>query len=141
MKKFLCRGSFMPVEVKVQVRFNDLDAYGHVNNTNYLDFMEYARTNSFGPMVEEGLKTGIWYIVASINIKYKKPILFGEDVYVKVWVSEAKGAKFTIRYVIHDGKGKTFAVAESVHAALNSALGVPVRVSEEILSKVENYEI
>lgn len=130
----------MPVEVKMQVRFNDLDPYGHVNNTNYLDFMEYARTNSFGPMVEEGLKNGIWYIVVSIEIEYKKPILFGEDVYVKVWVSHAKGAKFTIRYIIHDGKGKTFATATSVHAALNSALGVPIRVSNEIISKVEDFE-
>ena len=130
----------MSVEVKMQVRFNDLDPYGHVNNTNYLDFMEYARTNSFGKMVEEGLKTGIHYIVVSIEIDYKKPIFFGEDVFVKVWVSEAKGAKFTIRYKIHDGKGKTFALAKSVHAALNSALGVPVRVTDEIISKVEDCQ-
>ncbi len=130
----------MPSEVKIQVRFNDLDPYGHVNNTNYLDFMEYARTCSFDDMVAEGLKTGIWYIVASIGINYKKPILFGEDVYVKVWVSEAKGAKFTIKYIMHDGRGKTYATAESVHAALNSKLGVPVRVTPEIISKVEDYD-
>lgn len=130
----------MPYEVKIQVRFNDLDPYGHVNNTNYLDFMEYARTCSFGGMVAEGLKTGVWYIVASIGISYKRPILFGEDVYVKVWVSEAKGARFTIKYIMHDGRGKTYATAESIHAALNSKLGAPIRVTPEIIAMVEDYD-
>ena len=129
----------MPSEIKIQVRFNDLDPYGHVNNTNYLDFMELARTSLFGGMVAEGLKTGIWYVVVSIGIDYKKPILLGEDVYVKVWVSEAKGAKFTLKYIIHDGKGKTFASAESVLAVLNSKLGMPMRVTPEIIARVEEY--
>lgn len=129
----------MPSEIKIQVRFNDLDPYGHVNNTNYLDFMELARTSLFGGMVAEGLKTGIWYVVVSIGIDYKKPILLGEEVYVKVWVSEAKGAKFTLKYIIHDGKGKTFASAESVLAVLNSKLGMPMRVTPEIIAKVEEY--
>ena len=129
----------MPSEIKIQVRFNDLDPYGHVNNTNYLDFMELARTSLFGGMVAEGLKTGIWYVVVSIGIDYKKPILLGEEVYVKVWVSEAKGAKFTLKYIIHDGKGKTFANAESVLAVLNSKLGMPMRVTPEIIAKVEEY--
>lgn len=129
----------MPSEIKIQVRFNDLDPYGHVNNTNYLDFMELARTSLFGGMVAEGFKTGIWYVVVSIGIDYKKPILLGEDVYVKVWVSEAKGAKFTLKYIIHDGKGKTFASAESVLAVLNSKLGMPMRVTPEIIAKVEEY--
>lgn len=129
----------MPANIAIQVRFNDLDPYGHVNNTNYLDFMEYARSNSFGDMVENGLKNGIWYIVANIEISYKKPILYGEKAIVTVWVSSAKGARFTINYVIHNGEGKIFAEAKSVHAAINSQTGAPLRVTEEILSKVEDY--
>ncbi len=130
----------MAYEIKIQVRFNDFDAYGHVNNTNYLDFMEYARSSSFGKMVEIGLQNGIWYIVASIEIEYKKPILYGEDVFVTLWVSQAKGARFTLEYIIHNGNGKIFAKAKSVHAAINSKLGVPIRITEDIISKVEDYK-
>lgn len=129
----------MPVDVNIQVRFNDLDPYGHVNNTNYLDFMEYARSNSFGKMVENGLKQGIWYIVSSIEIEYKKPILYGENVVITVWVSSAKGARFVIDYAIHNGEGKIFAKAKSTHAAIDSKSGRPLRVTEEITSKVEDY--
>jgi acyl-CoA thioester hydrolase len=66
---------------KVEVRFSDLDAIGHVNNSRYLTYAEEARIDYFRTVF--GLDTqnlNFGTVVARNEIDYIKPILLGDHI-------------------------------------------------------------
>lgn len=127
----------MAIDVKIQVRFNDLDGYAHVNNSVYLSYLEVARCDAFGSVFIKGLDCGLWYILSEAQILYKKPITFGEEVYVNVKMIEAKGARFIVEYSLHNGEGKVFATAKTVHAILDAKTGRPLRITDEVKAMLD----
>lgn len=70
-------------ETPVQVRFNDLDVVGHVNNAVYQNFFDYGRLNYFTDVF--GCKMN-WrdkiLLLVKIEIEYLKPV----DLYDKIRV-------------------------------------------------------
>ncbi|MBI5713054.1 MAG: acyl-CoA thioesterase [Chloroflexi bacterium] len=74
----------------VEVRFADLDAFGHVNHAKYFTFMEQGRFQYFDAL-------GLWntsrpfhelgIIIAEAHCSYKKPVQLGDRVEVSVRVS------------------------------------------------------
>lgn len=125
-------------EVKIQVRFNDLDGYGHVNNSVYLSYLEIARCTAFEDVFSTCMERGLWFILASAEIKYKKFLKFGDEVFVHIKLGEIGGVKFDFEYSVHDGKGTVFAEAKTVHAMFDSKTGRPVRINDEIKKVIEN---
>ncbi|MCL2092774.1 MAG: acyl-CoA thioesterase [Treponema sp.] len=78
----------------ITVRTYECDSYGHVNNANYLNYLEYARWEflkdlgfEYSAMVEAGY--GIY--VARVEIDYKKPAFPEDQLEIKSW-SIKKGA-------------------------------------------------
>lgn len=70
-------------KTQIQLRFKDFDKMGYVNSANYLTYVEMGRLkyfkDVFGP-IDWSLQEGI--ILARLEIDYKHPVLFGDDVAV-----------------------------------------------------------
>ena len=122
----------MKKDVKIQLRFFDLDAYCHVNNSVYLNYFELARTDAYREIYDKAVEDNVYILVIETFVKYKLPILFTDTVYIRVWLSDIKGVKFTVQYEVHNGEGKIFAVANTVHAMVESATNRPVRLSKDV---------
>src|SRR5687767_13836178 len=78
---------------KIPVRWGDMDAMGHVNNTVYFRYMEQARISWFEALLPRGeawATTSIVIVNASCN--FKKPINYPGTVEVKVFVGEPGGS-------------------------------------------------
>lgn len=68
------------MSVDIKVRGYHLDIYQHVNNARYLEFFEEARWDYFeGHPFFQGLAdSGLAFVVANINISYRRPAFAGE---------------------------------------------------------------
>lgn len=130
----------MPKEIEIQIRFNDLDGYGHVNNSVYLSYCEIARTNCYADIFNDSIEKKIWFILTSAEIKYKKFLKLEDKAFVRVWLSSAKGVLFTFEYLIHDGNGTIYATAKTTHAVYDAVKNKPIRVPKVILDGVETVE-
>lgn len=77
-----------PVQVDLPVRFRDLDALHHVNNSVFLTYLETAREvywNRLGLRLE--LEGGHGYILVRIECDFRAPILYrGPDTAVRIRV-------------------------------------------------------
>lgn len=126
---------------EVPVRFSDTDGLGHVNNANYLSFLEVARVDYLHKVLGLVKIEDFGIIIARIEIDYKSPVLHHEKVLVGCRVSEIGGASITMEYRLEDkATGRLVANAKSVAVSFDYALNRPVRVSDEWRKKMEDFD-
>jgi thioesterase len=68
----------------VQIRFNDIDMLGHLNNSIYLQFMDLAKAAYFAQFMEGGrFDWGeVTLVIANINCDFYNPTYISEDLEV-----------------------------------------------------------
>ncbi len=127
----------------IQVRYGDLDPQWHVNNANFLTFLEQAR---FAYLVELGLFDGhsffdVGLIVADIHIAYLLPIDLQQKVRVGMRVTRIGNKSMTLGSQIEEeGTGKVLAKAETVMVAYDYRKQVSKRVPVEWRATIASYE-
>ena len=110
-----------------------MDAYGHVNNVQFLRLLEDARVIAFeqwfGPdrnLLNEGV------VVARHEIEYLAPLDFRhEPISVDMWATKISGARFDLAYEMRDPAevGMTlYARAETTLVAYDFATVSPRRL-------------
>jgi acyl-CoA thioester hydrolase len=87
------------------MRWSDMDAQGHVNNSAFFVYLEQARIDLFfAHAAREGIGSiarGV--VVARHEIDYRRPVLYGPDpLRIDLWCSHIGGASFTVDYALHD---------------------------------------
>ncbi len=121
------------------LRWSDMDAYGHVNNVQFLRLLEDARVLAFhahepddgGDMVSTGL------LVGRHEIDYLRPLHFRPaPVAIDLWISDLGAASFEMGYEVLDDEGEherrpvVYARAESTMVAYDLQAGRPRRFGE-----------
>lgn len=103
------------------VRWDDLDAFGHVNNASYLTFAQEARSDflwfSRQTKGEDPMLVDI--VVARAEVDFIEPIYVGGiEVDVAISVERIGKASFELLYVI-SREGTVFAKAKTVQVAVS----------------------
>lgn len=111
------------LERRVELRWRDMDAYGHVNNAVYLNYLEEARD----AWVQEvlGTVTDTWdFVLARVAIDFKRE-LKQEDgaVLVRCGLDSFGRSSVRTREEILKQDGTISAVAESVIVARDPRAG------------------
>jgi acyl-CoA thioester hydrolase len=106
---------------KTYVRWNDLDAFGHINNANYLTFIQEVRADfTWYSRIANGLKPMFSdMVVARAEIDYLEPITEGGfEIDVVIWVSKIGNSSFTLEYEL-TSKAGIHAKARTVQVAVD----------------------
>lgn len=127
--------------VEVAVRWSDMDAYGHVNNVQYLRYLEEARVYAFNQWFGQErslLEDGV--LVARSEIDYLAPMTFNyQPALVSLWCSAISGASFDISYVVGQrGSDLTFAQAESTLVTYDLQAQRPRRIADHERAAMES---
>jgi acyl-CoA thioester hydrolase len=84
---------------RMPIRWGDMDAMGHVNNTVYFRFMEQARISWFNALVPERdawQSTGI--VIANASCNYKRAITYPGVVEIRLYVGAPGGSSVPTFY-------------------------------------------
>jgi len=93
------------------VRWDDIDAFGHVNNAKYLTYIQEARF-LWAPIVE--------MVVARAEVDYIAPIYEGGRFYdVTLWVEAIGNSSFTMGYEVIGDNGVVHAKVKTVQVAVS----------------------
>lgn len=103
------------------VRWDDLDAFGHVNNARYLTYAQEARfiwsTSVFS--ADTDATSLIEMVVARAEVDYIEPIYEGgRFVDVEISVEKIGNSSFVLLYTVGDA-GKVFAKIKTVQVAIS----------------------
>ena len=93
------------------VRWDDIDAFGHVNNAKYLTYIQEARF-LWSPLLE--------MVVAKAEVDYLVPIYEGGRFYdVTLWVEQIGNSSFTLGYEVIGDNGVVHAKVKTVQVAVS----------------------
>ena len=126
---------------KAFVRWDDLDAMGHVNNAKYLTFAQEARFEwSFVQPSQKNNRPGILeMVVAHADVYFLAPIFEG-GIYVDVslWVESIGNSSFTMIYEIVN-KGTLCARVKTVQVAVDESVAKSRPLNEEERAFLQQY--
>ncbi|CAB4697134.1 MAG: thioesterase [Actinobacteria bacterium] len=126
---------------KTYVRWNDLDAFGHINNANYLTFIQEVRADfTWYSRIAKGLKPMFAdMVVARAEIDYLEPINGGGfDIDVAIWVSKIGNSSFTLDYELTSKDG-VHAKARTVQVAVDMATKRSRAITDEERALLSEY--
>jgi len=94
----------MQTKLEIPVRSTEIDFLGHVNNTKYLDYMQWGREDWYikaGLTFEMMLKENIGTVIANINIDYLSACYMGDVLMIETEPVEAGNTSFKMRQDIY----------------------------------------
>lgn len=104
--------------IPMDVRFNDVDGLGHVNNAIYLTFLEHARMRFFTEVAGSRSEKDFPFILAHAALDYKVPIKMGAKLEIRMWTSRIGGKSWDFDYEIKDAEKSTlYATGKTVQVA------------------------
>jgi acyl-CoA thioester hydrolase len=93
------------------VRWDDIDAFGHVNNAKYLTYIQEARF-LWSSIIE--------MVVARAEVDYMEPIYEGGRFYdVNLWVESIGNSSFTMAYEVVGDNGVVHAKVRTVQVVIS----------------------
>ncbi|MDO9067012.1 MAG: thioesterase family protein [Deltaproteobacteria bacterium] len=116
----------------IELRFSDLDAYGHVNSAIYFTYLETARVKLFSDFFREVSHHGIFTLVARAECDFKIPITLYDEVIVTLWIAKTGRSSFELEYRLHDSQEKTYATARTTMVCFDSLKNKTVAIPEII---------
>lgn len=85
----------------LQIRFNDVDVLGHLNNTVYFSFYDTGKALFFESVLDEPMEwKRVECVIANIDCAYISPIYFGEQIQVLTRCKYIGEKSFTLEQVI-----------------------------------------
>jgi acyl-CoA thioester hydrolase len=133
--------------VLTPLRWSDMDAYGHVNNVQFLRLLEDARVVAFaahgsdegGSVVETGL------LVARQQIEYLEPLVYRTaPVAIDLWLTDLQTASFDLGYEVldeaaGDGRPTVYARAETTLVLFDRLNDRPRRMTPSERDRLEAW--
>lgn len=116
----------------IELRFSDLDAYGHVNSAVYFTYLETARVKLFNDFFRKVSEHGIFTLVARAECDFKIPIMLYDEVIVTLWVAKTGRSSFDLEYRLHDGKETTYATARTTMVCFDNVKKSTVAIPESL---------
>ncbi len=108
----------------ITVRYSDIDAQGHVNNTRFATYFEIGRLTYLQHLGlwdgKDFLKLGV--IVADMHISYLKPIYLGQEIEVATRISHIGNKSIKFEFQLLDKlSGEVLSTAETINVAYDYA--------------------
>jgi acyl-CoA thioester hydrolase len=122
---------------RIALRWGDMDAMGHVNNTVYFRYMEQARIGWFEALVPQGeawRSTGIVIVNASCN--FRKPINYPGTVEVRLYLGAPGRSSVPTFYELLI-ENELHADGAAVVVFIDMQAHKPVRIPEGIRSLLQ----
>ena len=121
----------------VSLRFSDQDSMGHVNNVAYAAYVEQARVAFIDTFLRNRGDNGIDYILASVNIDYRREMHFPGTVDIGTRLLRIGNKSITTGYGLFKD-GENVATAGSVNVFFDTGSGKTVPLPDNLRKILED---
>jgi acyl-CoA thioester hydrolase len=119
-------------EMVMPLRWSDQDINGHINNARIVTLMEEARVQWLNvKAAADGLDSfRCPKVVASLNVEYKMPVNYGDELTLVLDISRVGNGSFTVRHT-GNRQGATVFTGTTVVVPLDTESNHPRKLTTE----------
>jgi len=125
----------------IQVRFYELDPYGHVNHATYLQYFEAARVAWLG-QIGQGLDTlkasGVQLVVTAVATRFVASAVLDDELVIETAMVEAKRVR--AQWAQHARRGQELIACQRINFATVNPSGRPIRLPETLIAAMADFE-
>lgn len=125
----------------VQIRFNDIDMFGHVNNTVYLEWLDMGKYAYFTGLSDEpfGSKASA-PVIANINVDFVEPTIINDRIEVLSGIESIADSSLVLVQRIIAADGRTRCAARTIMVNIDLHTGRPATVDAEWRQRIAHFE-
>lgn len=130
----------MVITRDIEVRWGDMDALSHVNNTVFLRFIEEARIAFFRSIPGGWESADDMPLLVNINCNFRREIRYPATVRVSLEASRASTRRLLMAHTITDADDPdlVYADAEATAVWINRTTGRGIPVPERVLQFLDS---
>lgn len=140
------------LRIPVQMRFGDIDSYGHINNVIQLQYFEDARIRLSETPVQDATGTASQStfrdlvgqrltVIGRQEVEYLAQLHYRLDpIEVEVWASHIGSSSYVLNYRLQEPDGGTlYAIAQSTTVEIDPTTGRPEPIDEQQRQFLEHF--
>lgn len=128
-----------PFRTEIQVRFNDTDALGHLNNTSYALYAEQGRVAFMDTFRAEGVfSEGVFVILARLELDFIRQVRYRDRVHVLTRVAKLGNTSLTLEQEVY-GNDELAARVKSVVVVFDYNAQKPTPIPDRARELLEPY--
>ena len=126
-------------KLPLQLRFNDVDIMGHVNNAVIMEFFDYGKMKYFDDADVYVEKEPLTLVIVHYEVDFLGQILRGDhpEVWTKV-VRFGNKSLEVLQYIVCDGEVKS--ICKTIMSGYNREKQISEIIPERIKMAIERYE-
>lgn len=126
----------------LQIRFNDIDMLGHLNNGVYISFMDLGKATYFNDVMPDKINwKRINVVVVNINCDFYAPAYFHEQLEVMTAVASVSERSFKMEQRIVNSKtGEVKCIGHTVMAGFDVETAQSAPIAKEWIDALCAYE-
>lgn len=127
--------------IPIQIRFNDIDLFGHLNNSVYVQFFDMGKLAYFKQFMEGGFEHEPSVpVVAKIECTFLAPVHIDDRIEVRTAIVSIGESSLVLEQEIVDAAGTVKSKATTVMVNVNAHTATPEPVSRAWRDAIGAYE-
>ena len=125
-----------------QIRFSDVDQFGHVNNSVYFSLYDLAKTTYVKDVLLGRMKWNeVGIVVANINANFMSPIFFMDNVNIETTTIELGNKSFTLlQRAVDSQTGQIKCECRTIMVVYDLKTQTPMQMPIEYKQAICDYE-
>jgi acyl-CoA thioester hydrolase len=127
----------------IDVRFNDIDAMGHVNNAIIFTYFEEGRKVLFYEALKSSVPGGFNFMIAHLACDYIRPIRLEDRLMLEMSVTAIGTKSFSLAYALLDrsDENRIFAKGSSVQVCYDYRQRQSIPVPQSLKKALSAYHL
>ena len=130
---------------RLEVRFRDIDAFGHVNNASFVTYLEQARVRFLIDVLRVDVVQSLPVILAALKVDFRSPIHFGDEVGIGTRVDWIGNSSLSMSHLMtargeDEDSERVVAEAGTVLVAYDYETEQPIRVPDDWRTAFATHE-
>lgn len=125
----------------IQLRFNDIDQMGHVNNAVIMEFFDLGKSEYFTAIGLPPEKGEFTVMVVHLEVDFHQQIRYHDAIHVTTRVTRFGTKSLAVtQQVVNSDTGEAYATCKTVMAGYSRTTGRSAVIPEAIKERITRYE-
>ncbi len=129
------------LSLTLRIDWSEMDTYQHVNNVNFMKYMQSARVQFWevSGLAQLYSETKKGPMLVSTKCDFKNPLFFPGDVIIKTKVEFIKNSSFGLYHKLYNDKGVLCAEGHDVAVCFDFNTDKTFQITEKLRQTISKY--